>query len=71
LLHTFSPQETGSTHLGYSPEVVHPHSPEKRETWRKGINIDTSLNPRSEVLKTIGQGIGKLNIGGCPCSCMW
>ena len=63
LLHDLGPEHTRGTHLGNLHEVVHTDSPEERQTGCKGIDVDTGIDTGTEVLETVGKGVGELNVG--------
>ena len=62
-LNDLSPQETTGTHLGNLHEVVHADSPEEAETGSESIHIDTGIDTCTEIVHTIGQGVGQLDVG--------
>ena len=63
LLHDLGPEHTGCTHLGDFHEVVHADSPEERQAGCEGIDVDTGVDTGTEVLETVGEGVGQLDVG--------
>ena len=64
LLDDLGPQHAGGAHLGDLHEVVHAHAPEEGETRREVVDAHARLDAGAEVLETVGQGVGQLDVGG-------
>jgi len=62
--YNLSPQHTRGAHLGNLHEVVHARAPEERQTRRKSVDVQARLDTGAEVVPTIGQGVGHLDVGG-------
>ena len=58
---------TCGAHLGNLHEVVHARAPEERQTRRKSVDVEACLDTGAEVIPTIGQGVGHLDVGGGTC----
>ena len=63
-IHDLGPDHTGGAHLGNLHEMVHARAPEEGQTWRKSVDVQASLHASAEVIPTVGQGVGHLNVGG-------
>ena len=66
-LHNLSPEQTACTHLGDLHEVVHADGPEERQTGSEGIDVDTSVDTRTQVVHTVGEGVSQLNVSRGTC----
>ena len=58
LLDNLRPQQTGGAHLGDLHKMIHADSPEERQPRSECIDAHAGINPRSQVLQTVGQRIG-------------
>ena len=58
-----SPEHTRSTHLSDLHKVVDADAPEEGETWRKLVHRDTCVDTSAEVLDTVSDGKGDLDVG--------
>ena len=63
-LHDLGPQQTTCTHLGDLGEEVHRDTPEERQARCKGVNRQTGIDTRADIVHTIGQGVSQLDVGG-------
>ena len=66
-LHNLGPQETSCTHLGNLHEVVHADGPEEREARSERIDVDACVDTCAEVVHTVGEGVGQLDVGSGTC----
>ena len=64
LLHNLCPKHTCCTHLGNLHEEVHTDGPEERQTRSKSIDIHTCIHTGAEILQTVGESVGKLDVAG-------
>ena len=67
LIDYFSPQHTGGTHLGNLHEMVHAHAPEETKTRSEVVHTHAGIDTSTQVLQTVGQGVGQLDVGGGTC----
>ncbi len=63
LLDDLGPQHAGGAHLGDLHEVVHADGPEERQTRCEGVDRHACVDARTQVLQTVGQRVGQLDIG--------
>src|SRR5512133_2330515 len=61
------PQHPCSPHLCNFHEEIHSYGPEEGETWSEVIDIQPCIYPCPEIFKTVGKGIGKLDVCRRPC----
>ena len=66
LLDDLRPQQTGGAHLGDLHKMIHADSPEERQPRSERIDAHAGINPRSQVLQTVGQRISQLDVGRSP-----
>ena len=62
-LHNLGPKQTAGAHLGNLHEVVHADSPEERQAGCEGIYIDAGVDTRAQIVHTVGQRVGQLDVG--------
>ena len=61
------PEHTCRTHFGDLHEVIHADRPEERQTGCESIHRHTGCNARTQVLQTVGQRVGQLDVGRGAC----
>ena len=66
-LHNLCPEQTACTHLGNLHEVVHADSPEERQTRCESVNVDAGIDTCTQILHTVCQCVGKLDVGCGSC----
>src|SRR5579863_92976 len=66
-LHDLGPEHAGGAQLGNLHEVVHANTPEEGDARGKIVDIQASLHPGAQVFQTVGERVGKLNVGGRAC----
>ena len=67
LLDDLGPQHTCGAHLGDLHEVIHADGPEERQTWCEGVDRHAGVDTCAEVLQTVGQRVGQLDVGRGAC----
>ncbi len=60
------PDRAGRPHLGDLHEEVHADGPEEAEPGCERIDVQTCCLPGPQVLDTVGEGVGELEIGRRP-----
>ena len=70
-LDDLSPQQAGGPHLGDFHVEIHPDAPKETEAGGKIVDLKTRGNRSLNVLLAISEGVGKLQRGIRPASCMW
>lgn len=63
LMHQLGPQHARGTQLGNLHEEVHADAPEEGQTRRELVDIEAHRLAGADVVNTVGQGIGHLDVG--------
>ncbi|OQB97069.1 MAG: hypothetical protein BWX86_00461 [Verrucomicrobia bacterium ADurb.Bin122] len=61
------PEEPAGAHLGDFHVEVFADGPEEREARREGVDVDAGGDAGLQILETVGERVGELEVGGGAC----